>query len=120
MSKLHTYFTRGEFACRCGCGNDTVDYELLNVLIDLRLYFNKPVNINSAFRCIKHNTAVMGEKASYHLTGKAADVYVTGVNILDVYSYLTDKYVGKYGLILYKNKNFVHIDVRETEYRDLR
>jgi len=29
------YFKRGEFVCSCGCGFDTVDVDLLPVLIDL-------------------------------------------------------------------------------------
>ena len=49
--KLNKYFHRSEFACKCGCGFDTVDTELLKVLTRLRVRFNKPVKITSACRC---------------------------------------------------------------------
>ena len=42
MSK---YFSRSEFSCNCGCGFDTVDFELIQMLDGLRENFDKPIHI---------------------------------------------------------------------------
>lgn len=112
---LNQYFKRKEFACKCGCGTSTVDAELLNVVSDVREHFGKPVVITSGHRCLKHNTAVGGAKGSMHLTGKAADIKVVGVDPADVHAYLVNKYPDKYGIGRYSN--FTHIDVRDAKAR---
>lgn len=111
MGKLNNYFLRKEFACKCGCGQDTVDYTLMEVLVDLRKTFGKPVLITSANRCKEHNAKVGGSKNSVHLTGKAADVVVKGVEPSEVQAYLKGMYIGKYGIGSYED--FTHIDVRD-------
>lgn len=111
MTQLNKYFKRKEFSCRCGCGTSTVDAELLQVLTDVREHFGKPVVITSGHRCAKHNANVGGVKDSMHLTGKAADIKVSGVQPERVQIYLTHKYKGKYGVGSYPN--FTHIDVRD-------
>lgn len=106
-------FNRSEFACKCGCGFDSVDPELVYVAQDLRDHFNSPVTINSGCRCKKHNKKVGGSKGSKHLEGIAADIVVEGIPPIVVYSYLQAEYVGKYGLGKYPY--WVHIDVRANE-----
>ena len=109
------WFTRDEFQCRCGCGFATVDAELLQVLEDVREYFNSPVIINSSCRCEKHNKAEGGASKSKHLLGIAADIKVSGVVPGDVYGYLNSKYKNKYGIGNYST--FTHIDIRATKAR---
>ena len=113
--KLHEFFSRREFACKCGCGQDTIDAQLLEVLVDLRYRFHSPVIVNSGNRCIKHNMDVGGTQYSYHLRSKAADINVTGFAPKAVYKYLDEEYFNTFGIILYNT--FVHIDVRESKYR---
>lgn len=112
---LNKYFKRSEFACRCGCGTSTVDAELLQVITDVREHFGKPVAINSGHRCVNHNKKVGGAPNSVHLTGKAADIRVIGVNPSEVANYLDNKYPGQYGLGRYAS--FTHIDVRDGKSR---
>ena len=112
---LNKYFKRSEFACRCGCGTSTVDAELLQVITDVREHFGSPVVINSGHRCAKHNANVGGAKNSVHLTGKAADIRVKGVDPSQVAFYLEQKYPGGYGIGRYNS--FTHIDVREGKAR---
>ena len=107
--RISRWFKRSEFACRCGCGFNTVDTELLDVLEDLRVYFNQPVSINSACRCETHNKNVGGVKDSKHRLGIAADVVVKDTPPYIVHEYLDDKYDG-YGIGKYQT--FTHIDVR--------
>ncbi|EAS1809073.1 DUF882 domain-containing protein [Salmonella enterica] len=112
---ISKYFKRKEFSCRCGCGQDTVDAELLAILEDVREHFGKPVIINSANRCPTHNKRVGGASKSVHLTGKAADIVVKGIAPDIVHAYLTAKYSGKYGIGKYKT--FTHVDSRSKESR---
>lgn len=112
---LNKYFKRKEFACRCGCGTSTVDAELLQVVTDVREHFGVPVVITSGHRCAKHNANVGGAKNSMHLTGKAADIKVTGIEPMEVRAYLCNKYQDKYGIGAYPT--FTHIDVRDNKAR---
>lgn len=109
------YFDRKEFACQCGCGFDSVDVELLFVLIDIREHFDKPVHINSGNRCVQHNSAVGGSIGSQHIKGKAADIRVHGVHADKVADYLEEKYPYKYGIGRYTGRT--HIDVRPITAR---
>jgi len=109
------YFIRKEFACKCGCGFDTVDFELMAVLIELREHFGVPVIINSGCRCHFYNKQCGGVAQSQHLLGRAADITVKGVHPDKVFQYLNNKYPGKYGIILYNT--FTHIDTRTKQVR---
>ena len=112
MSSISKYFKRKEFACRCGCGFETVDIELLEVLEDVREHFGKPVVINCACRCEQHNAEEGGAKGSKHKLGIAADIRVKDVEPDRVFSYLDSKYSTTYGVGRYHT--FTHIDVRST------
>lgn len=92
-----------------------MDYELLEVLEDVRSYFNSPVNINSGSRCISHNHTVGGSAHSQHLYGKAADIVVKDIEADVVAEYLEQKYSDKYGIGRYNGRT--HIDVRSSKAR---
>ncbi|OYD24692.1 D-Ala-D-Ala carboxypeptidase family metallohydrolase [Oceanimonas baumannii] len=110
------HFTRREFACKCGCGFDAVDAELLGVLEQLRRDLgSRPVIITSACRCDLHNRRVGGARNSVHKLGKAADIRVKGLLPAQVADYLERTYPGRYGIGRYAT--FTHIDVRETPAR---
>jgi uncharacterized protein YcbK (DUF882 family) len=112
---ISKYFFRHEFACHCGCGGDVVDAELLQVLEDVRNYFNKPTRILSGYRCTSRNEKAGGAKNSQHLLGKAADIEVSGVPHAEVQLYLKRKYPETYGIGSYST--FTHIDVRRDKAR---
>ena len=109
------YFKREEFACKCGCGFDTVDTDTLEVLEDLRAFFEKPVIITSGCRCHKHNQSISGQLRSQHVYGRAADVVVKDIAPITVYSYLDGKYKDQYGLGKYDT--FTHVDTRSNKAR---
>lgn len=104
------YFKRTEFLCGCGCGFGTVDYELAEVLDDVREHFDSAVFVTSGCRCAAHNRRVGGAPDSEHLRGTAADIKVDGVPAATVYDYLSTKYPGRYGLGRYPT--WTHVDVR--------
>jgi uncharacterized protein YcbK (DUF882 family) len=111
---LNKYFNRSEFACKCGCGFDTVDAELLQHVTVVREYFNTPVRINSACRCESHNRKVGGSTGSLHKKGRAADITVDGVDPSKVVAFL-DNVVSPGGLGEYKT--FTHVDSRRGAAR---
>ena len=65
--QLTNHFSRSELRCKCGCGAVHVDVVAVNRLEAFRQYLERPLTINSACRCPKHNTAVGGAAESYHL-----------------------------------------------------
>ena len=115
MSCLSTNFNRAEFACKCGCGFDTIDAELIKVLQELRDYFCKSVTITSGCRCKTYSKAVGGTETSQHPKGRAADIIVKDTPSKDVYKYLNEKYPDQYGLGSYDD--FTHIDTRNEKRR---
>lgn len=117
--KVSKHFDRSEFACRCGCGFDTVDVDLARVLEDLREKADSPIRITSGCRCKIHNKAIGGSDFSMHMWGKAADIVVDNMTPSAVYDYLDEKYPDKYGIGLYQRGvgGWVHIDVRPSKSR---
>jgi uncharacterized protein YcbK (DUF882 family) len=80
VSQISPHFSRAEFACKCGCGMDSVDTELLTRLEALheRLSFLASskirIHINSGNRCRAYNEKVGGEDQSQHMRSRAADI----------------------------------------------
>ena len=109
------YFSRSEFACQCKCGFATVDTELLEVLEDVREYYNSPIIITSGCRCAVHNSNIGGSSRSKHTEGIAADFVVKEIHEDLVYNYLDEKYPDKYGIGRYEGRT--HIDVRSFKAR---
>lgn len=111
MGDLTTHFSRHEFACKCGCGFDTVDVETLLVLEDIHDWFgNKPITINSGCRCAHHNRKEGGAARSQHVKARGVDFVVKDVHADEVADYLEEKYPNKYGIGRYNGRT--HIDTR--------
>lgn len=116
MGDLTKNFSRFEFACKCGCGFDTVDFLLVIVLQDVADHFGKRVLISGGNRCFQRNLDTPGAaRDSEHVKGKAADIKVEDTAPKKVYDYLNKKYPNKFGIGLYSNRT--HIDVREYRAR---
>lgn len=128
LDKLSKNFTRREFACCAGkcphCGGAApMDSKLIALLQEIRDALDKPLycinrgksaSAGSGFRCPKHNAETAGAvQGSFHTTGQAADIWSDVVSAAEIY--LVAKAVIKklgYGYaLLYKDKNFVHVDV---------
>lgn len=108
--KLSTNFWRHEFACRCGCGFDTVDVRLLEILEAVRQHFDARVDINSGCRCVPHNLRESQSPRSQHLYGRAADIVVDGVPADLVADYLEKTFGDEIGLGRYLGRT--HVDSR--------
>lgn len=112
---LSENFKASEFACK-GSGDlpeGFPDPKLLELLEDIRKYFNAPVRINSGYRSPEHNASIGGAKGSYHVKGMAADIVVKGVTPADLYEYLQSWHQGGLG----SYSSFTHVDVRMGKAR---
>ena len=103
-------FEQSEFACKCGCGFDDIDYALVLVCQQLRTAYGKPVVISSGCRCEKHNANVGGVVNSRHIHGRAVDFCVKGVTADDVLKELTNFPEIKYSYAI--DSAYVHMDLR--------
>ena len=73
---ISVHFSSTDFDCHCttgDCGSTFIDMALLDGLEEL-WEITGDFKINSGFRCKDHNISVGGEKGSFHLLGKAADI----------------------------------------------
>lgn len=138
MGDLTKNLSRKEFACECGCGFDTIDYELVLMIQDAADSFAAKydskivVAITGGNRCIKHNEEIQKQEVknyvpfsskSTHIDAKAADhkffYSVNGVKTqippIEVYNYYDKKYPTSKGVGLYSNR--VHVDSRAVKAR---
>lgn len=116
-TQLSANFKVNEFSCKgkgC-CSKVLIDEKLVEYLQRIRNHFEKPITINSGYRCAKHNKAVGGASSSNHTKGMAADIVVSGVKPAEVAKYAES--IGILGIGLYEAKdgNFVHIDTRTSK-----
>ncbi len=110
MAKLSKNFDSSEFACKCGCGYDTPDPELIRMLQAARDLYGKSMIISSGCRCIKHNRVVGGATNSAHITGKAADILTpTGIDRYLIIKALIQAGFERLGINF--NKKFIHVDI---------
>ena len=109
MTQISKHFTRREFACKCGCGQDTVDAETLEICEKVRAHFDEPTTVHSGNRCPEYNRRVGGAKSSQHLISRAADISVRNTPPSEVADYietiLEDGGLGRY-------PTFTHLDSR--------
>ena len=116
-------FNIKEFDCKCGCKMPNEIYlDVIRTAMQLQVlrdYLEKPIKINSAYRCKEHNERVGGQPNSQHLIGKASDIKV---------KYLEPKYIANVIEMLIKEgkmkegglgvyNTFVHYDIRGTKAR---
>lgn len=112
------HFDKSEFECRCGCGFNTIDKNLVLALEKSRVLAGVKFIINSACRCEKHNSSkeVGGEKNSSHLTGFAVDIKV--VDDRSRFQILTSLLSNGFNRIgVYKT--FIHCDVDKTKSKNV-
>lgn len=118
-TSISTNFKSSEFDCHgSGCCSQTkIDQQLVTYLQQIRNHFGKPLHVSSAFRCETHNKNVGGATGSYHIYGKAADIYIDGVTPAEIAAYAES--IGIKGIGLYETDIdgfFVHIDTRTSKY----
>ena len=107
------YFTRREFACKCGglCdGYPTeIDRRLLMMADRVREKLGVPCLISSGLRCSRHNANVGGVANSRHLTGKAMDFCAVGKTAAQVLAVVQTQPELGYAYAI--DGSYVHMDV---------
>lgn len=107
------HFKVKEFKCKDGSDKILVDVEFVqNKLESIRSFFNKPVNINSAYRSPSYNQKVGGATNSYHMKGMAFDIVIKDVTPAEIAK--AAYALGVNGVIQYNT--FVHVDDRPNKY----
>jgi uncharacterized protein YcbK (DUF882 family) len=104
-------FKISEFSCKCRCGFDDIDQDIVDACQEIRDYLGKPLIINSGCRCPKHNKKV-GSSSTNHTRGKAADLGGVGADALVSLIKAIDKpgtAVSKLDFVLHEG-TWVHID----------
>jgi len=109
--QLNKYFNLKEFECPC-CHRVMLHPTLLQLLYNLRLAIDRPVYLNSGYRCNIYNTKVGGTTHSYHTYGMAADVFVKDMKQSDLA--LHAQKIGFMGIGIYRT--FCHLDVRPDQF----
>lgn len=118
-------FKINEFECNCGDCKISADVKnnlikLADQLQILRDKVQKPIKINSAYRCENYNdNVVKGAKHSQHKLGKAADIVINGMTPNEVHELVCEMVelgqinfggIGKYN-------TFTHLDIRDYKAR---
>ena len=116
MIPISIHFNVEELQCRC-CGKlpmDTLEMKLnllklVGLLEWIRGRTGKPIHVNCAYRCSKHNKEVGGAQNSTHTKNLAADITVQGMKPQEVFDLIdADPMARAGGLKAYAT--FTHVD----------
>ena len=113
--KVANNFTVSEFASKDGSRVVIINPKLAEYLQKARDHFGKPMIISSGYRTTAHNIKVGGVSNSQHVFGNAADVYIPGVSVMELYNYFCEIAGNSCGIGIYDT--FVHFDVRQVKSR---
>ena len=107
-------FTISQVAERHGYRNEPSEKQIdnlrllcVNALQPLREIINVPIFINSGFRSFDVNAAVGGRFNSQHLEGKAADLVVHSMNLIDVFNIVLQKL--SFDQLIYEFGKWIHV-----------
>jgi hypothetical protein len=107
------YFTREEFACKCGrfCNGFPAEpaEKLVRLADDVRQYFGAAAIVTSGVRCKQHNANVGGVSNSRHLNGKAMDFRIAGRSASEVLSYVNQIPDIRYAYAI--DSDHIHMDI---------
>lgn len=123
MKKISNYFTlkealSSEKATLNNINNVPTQIDKNNIIYSasrldtIRTLINKPMLINSWFRCPQLNKVVNGVPTSNHLTGLAIDFTVSDVNLGDIFDMIINSKLSFDELLYYPKKNFIHISFK--------
>jgi zinc D-Ala-D-Ala carboxypeptidase len=104
------YFKISDFACK-HCGENKIDYKLVEMIDELRHQCGFPISISSGYRCPDHNVKVSstGRKGP-HTTGRAADLAVSHKQALAVLRKALAMDFTGFGVNQKGGGRFIHLD----------
>ena len=122
MLMITKNFSVGEMKCHCGCGEDSMDMDFMDILQGIREDMNRPLKISSAVRCANHNMKVSSTgKNGPHVPRtegtKAADIIIAGADALRFIDVARKHGIGGIGISQRgpHAKRFVHIDTLSAD-----
>jgi len=118
--KITPNFRLSELLCKDGSMRLIYYVEDIYKLQKMRDFFNKPINIASAYRTKSYNKFIGGSPTSFHMVGKAYDIKIPGVSPAFV-AYIAWKFGFKGAGIYHSNRqSFTHCDSRSYDrlFRD--
>ena len=114
--KLTKHFDSSEFDCQCGCGTGKIKIELVEMLEEIRVLYDRPMRINSGIRCLEHNRKIGSKDTSSHIKCVAADIGCTSMTErLNLMQCILRVGEMDSGLVLFQriglHKSFIHLDI---------
>lgn len=104
MNSGWPHFTVEELRCKCGCERWDMDDDFMERFVALRIKYNKPIHLSSAFRCIEHDKIVSPNGTGAHTTGHAIDTRVYGTDAHEI-----ERLAFKYGFTgMGRNQKGIH------------
>lgn len=107
------YFSRKEFACKCGRYCDGFPAQMQRGVVDLADRAREELKgvgfISSGLRCPKHKANVGGVSDSQHLSGKAIDMRIEGKSARQTLVWAQKQPEVRYAYAI--DPNYVHMDV---------
>lgn len=108
------YFTRGEFACKCGgqfCNGYPAEMkeEVVKIADAARTHFGKPAHVISGLRCKQWNAHEGGVENSQHMYGEAIDLRIEGVPAETLRQFVSSQPGHRYSYCI--NSTNVHFDI---------
>ena len=118
--QLTAHFQSDEFWCSCGCGNEGpngnhISQSLVLKLEIVRTAINKPMQINSGIRCLKHNRSIGSSDTSSHIKCVAADISCTQMSDRHLLMSHLPKLFERIGI----HKDFIHVDIDTDKRRGI-
>ena len=114
--KLSMNFFEDDFYCRCGkCSSKfKISLGIVGALEYIKAHFQKNIKIIKAYQCQESADQEEQKIKNYHVLGKALDFSVPGIDLKDLYQFVS-KMPELKGLGLYQAENYLHIDIRDQE-----
>jgi len=94
------------------CNKLGATQELVDALEQLRLIVDRPILVNSAYRCPQH-PLTLARPGTMHAKGKAADIRVRGMTARKLYRQ-AQKVTAFKGFGVDDRRNYLHVDIRPT------
>ena len=107
------YFSRKEFACKCGRYCDGYPAQMQRKVVELadraRAELKGVGFVSSGLRCSQHNANVGGVSDSRHLVGKAIDLRIEGKSARQTLAWAQKQPEVRYAYAI--DASYVHIDI---------
>ena len=122
MLMITKNFSVNEMMCHCGCGEDSMDMDFMDILQNIREDMNRPLKISSGVRCAEHNsvvssTGIFGPHVPRTAGTKASDILIAGADALRFIDTARKHGISGVGISQRGShaKRFVHIDTLSAD-----